>query len=375
VCSSDLLVADLGAGFAQSGDLRHLPPALAELFGVAPAPEDQKGSWPPPFGELRAGSGGGPNPAALATTLLPHARFPSLHQSMLHPGGVRLGSFDAPIYLVTLWGGAAPVLLQANQGSTFSGVMARQLAAGWAVYATTRLWQNWPPGEATFDAFHRDLLGFDSPIALKRPARLFAPGDDVAAFQDGSIMLLKARPPAAGKAEPTELLLRNPTGRVYQVVGGMQEIRSADVSANSLLTFGRPGLQVAEPLPIEVSVVGAHGRAPVQVQVVSYGPEGISFALYGPATKLLTSAEGVSAVTAGGEATAHVRISPAFGGQAGAGAPAAGQYRVRRGSRHEIAIRRLRDERSALRTITVGEEGVLAFDAPANTVVTIKPLL
>jgi hypothetical protein len=121
--------------------------------------------------------------------------------------------------------------------------------------------------------------------------------------------------------------------------------------------FGRGGLQVADPLPIEVSTDASR----VLVQVVAYEEDGMSFALYGPATRLATQQRVALTVTAGGEATAHIRIGR-------------GAYPVWKGSRHEVRIRALLEEQGAVRVATAGEDGVLAFDAPANAVVTIRRL-
>ncbi|HUT73888.1 MAG TPA: hypothetical protein VM221_03505 [Armatimonadota bacterium] len=346
VASGGTLIADLGAGFAQSHSLEVLPPDLAELFGVAPAAQGTEAPGSPP---VPSGAGGIARMLQAAALTMPHPRFPSLTSEMA-AGGSGQGSFDLPIYSVTLSGGAAPVLCQWASATAFAGIIGRQAGRGWALYATTRLWQNWLPGDAVFDAFHSDLLGLDSPIAVKRPPGLI-PQDAVGLYQDGSVMVLKR------SSAPTEVLLRNPEGRVYRIRGGMQEIRPAGASPNSLLIFGHAGLQAADPLPIEISTEALR----VTVAVAAYADGAVSLALYGPASRLAPRPGSELAVAAGGEATAHVRIS-------------SGDYRVRRGSRHEIAIRGLLGRGLQVRTMTAGEDGVLAFDAPANTVVTVTPV-
>ena len=323
-------LADVGLGFAQSGSLERLPSDLAAIFGVSPVPGSHQG-------------------AVNLMAMAPSARFPSLQRQMGTYGGDKPASFDPPTYYVLLSNGAFPVLGQWQSAPAFAGIMARPQEQGWALYATTRLWQNWGPGNAAFDAFHRDLFGFASPIALKQSEGV-VPGDDFAAFEDGSVMLLKR------SREPTEILLRNPKGRVYRIWGGMEEIRSAKVSPNSALIFGRGGLQPAEPLPIEVSSDAQR----LLVQMVDYSPEGVSFALYGPATQIAANQSAGVSVTPGGDATARVRI-------------ARGAYVVRPGSRHEIRIRPLAAPQGALSEVTVGRDGILTFEASANTVVTIKP--
>ena len=331
VAGGGTLLADLGAGFAQSGDLGRLPPALAELFGVSQA--SGTGVAPPNF-----------------MCMVAHPRFPSLQREMGTAGGGTPASFDPPIYFVLLSAGATPVLAQWDSAPAFAGIMARPVGKGWALYATTRLWQNWLPGNIAFDAFHRDLIGLNSPVALKL-TRGFSGADDMSAFRDGSIMALSR------SREPTEVLVRNPAGRVYRIWDGIQEIRSARASANSLLMFARGGLQVADPLPIEVSTDASR----VLVQVVAYEEDGMSLVLYGPATRLAAQQRAALTVTAGGEATAHIRISR-------------GAYPVWKGSRHEVRIRPLLEEQGAVRVVTADEDGVLSFDAPANAVVTIKRL-
>jgi hypothetical protein len=321
-------LADLGAGFAQSGSLERLPPGLAAIFGIGPGP----------------GSGQG---AVNFMAMAPTPRFPSLRREVGTYSADNAATFDPPTYYVLLSNGAAPVLAQWQSAPAFAGIMARPQEQGWALYGTTRLWQDWRPGNPAFDAFHRDLFGFTSPIALKQDTGV-VPEHEFGVFEDGSVMLLKS-----GR-EFTEILVRNPQGRVYRIWGGMQEIRPAGASANSVLIFGGSGLRLAEPVPIEVS--SDPGR--VLAQVVDYAAEGVSFILYGPETRVAADASGGLSATPGGEATARVRIGR-------------GAYAVRPGSRHEIRIRPLAKQQGALSEVTVGRDGVLTFDAPANTVITI----
>jgi len=323
------LLVDLGAAFVQTGSLDRLSPELAGLFGVGPS----SGAYQGPVSFMG---------------MAPGARFPSLHGSIKTYGGAKPATFDPPVNLVILSNGAAPVLAQWESAPAFAGVMLRQHEKGWALYATTRLWQNWEPGNPAFDAFHRDLFGLGSRIALNQAAGV-VPEEDFALFDDGSVMLIKHR------QEPTYIVLRNPTGRIYRIWGGMQEIRPATVSPNSGLIFGRNGLQVAEPLPIEVST----GSGRVLVQMMEYGEEGISLALYGPATLITADPKAGLGATPGGEALAHIRI-------------ARGAYPVTPGSRHEVRIRPLTEEKGALAEFAAGRDSVLAFDALANTVVTVK---
>jgi len=329
VASGGTFVADLGVGFAQSGSLDRLPPDLEGLFGVSPAPGTRQGAV---------------NFMAMAS--LP--RFPSLRREMGTFGGPHPATFDPPIGHVLLSNGATPVLALWDSAPAFAGIMARQHGDGWAVYATTRLWQGWQPGNAAFDAFHRDLLGYGSPLALAQPVGI-VPDNDVSAFEDGSIMLLKR------VDGPASVLLRNPKGTIYRIWGGIQELHAARESVNSVLTFGRSGLQVAEPLPIAISTDAAR----VLVQLVDYSEEGISLALYGAASQVATPESAGVTVSPGGAGMAHMRIGR-------------GAYVVRPGSRHEISIRQLQKTQSSMAELTVGRDGVLAFDAPANTVVTIK---
>lgn len=329
VAQAGTFLADLGVGFVQTGSLDRLPPDLAGLFGVGPSSGAYQGS-------------------VSFMGMTPGARFPSVQGSTKTYGGAKPATFDPPVNLVILSNGAAPVLAQWESAPAFAGIMLRQHDKGWASYATTRLWQNWEPGNPAFDAFHRDLFGFGSGIALNQATGV-VPEEDFALFDDGSVMLIKHR------QEPTYVVLRNPTGRIYRISGGMEEVRSAGVSPNSGLIFGRIGLQVAEPLPIEVATDA--GR--VSVQVVEYGEEGVSLALYGPASLIAGDPKaGLSAVP-GGEGLAHVRI-------------ARGAYPVTPGSRHEVRIRPLTEQKGVLAEFTAGRDSVLAFDAPANTVVTVK---
>ena len=329
VARGGTVLADLGVALAQSGALDRLPPELARLFGITFVPGVHEG-------------------AASLLAMSPQVRFPSLRREMGTGGGRLPATFDPPLYFVNVQAGALPVMALWESVPAFAGIIARPEDKGWAVYATTRLWQDWLPGNAAFDAFHRDLFGLTSAIALKQ-AEGVTSQDDVSLFADGSVMLLKRR------TEPGEVLLRNPKGTVYRIWGGMEEIRPSSASNNSLLVFGRSGLQVAEPLPIEMATDAPR----LLVQMVDYSEEGLSFALYGPATRVTAHKEAGLGVDAGGAAIAQVRI-------------ARGAYRVTRGSRHEIRIRGLREQKGALSELTVGADGVLAFDAPANTVVTVK---
>jgi len=322
-------LADLGVGFAQSGSLERLPPGLAAMFGVSAGPGSQQG-------------------AVNFMALAPSPRFPSLRREMGTYSAESRATFDPPTYYVLLSNGAAPVLAQWQSAPAFAGIMARPQEQGWALYGTTRLWQDWRLGNPAFDVFHRDLFGFASPIALKQDAGV-VPEHEFGAFEDGSLMLLKR-----GR-ELTEILLRNPRGRVYRIWGGMQEIRPASASANSLLIFGRSGFQLAEPLPVEVSVETER----VLVQMVDYSAEGASLVLYGPGTQIAADASAGLSATPAGEVTARVRI-------------ARGAYAVRPGSRHEIRIRPLAKQQGALSEVTVGRDGILSFDAPANTVIIIR---
>jgi hypothetical protein len=329
VASGGTLVADIGVGMSESGGLDRLPPDLGELFGVSPTPGTREG-------------------AVNLMAMAPLPRFPSLRREMGTFGGPRPATFDPPIAHVLLSNGATPVLALWDSAPAFAGIMARQHGAGWAVYATTRLWQNWQPGNAAFDAFHRDLFGYASPLALAQPAGA-TPDNEVSAFEDGSIMLLK-------RADaPVSVLVRNPQGTIYRLWGGVQEIQPARESASSVLTFGRAGLQVAEPLPIAVST----DSGGLLVQLVDYSEQGVSFALYGPGSQVTVQARAGVAISPGGAGVAHVRMRR-------------GAYVVRPGSRHEIRIRQLEKTQAAMAEVTVGRDGVLVFDAPANTVVTIK---
>jgi hypothetical protein len=329
VARGGTLVADLGIACAQSGALDSMPTDLAQLFGVTFVPGAHEGM-------------------VNLMTLTPQPRFPSLKQEMGTSGLDTPASFDPPLYFVKASDGAGPVMAVWEKRPAFAGIVCRPEGKGWAVCATTRLWQDWLPGNPAFDAFHRDLFGLSSPIALKQTTGV-APDDDVGLFEDGSVMLLKRRP------EPSEVLLRNPRGTVYHIWGGMEEIRPASASDNSLLIFGYSGLQVAEPVPIEITTDAPR----LLVQMVDYSAERVSFALYGPATRVKAHEKAGLAAEAAGEAIAHVRI-------------ARGAYRVVRRTRHEIRIEGLLPNTGTLSEVTVGADGVLAFDAPANTVVTVK---
>ncbi|MBM3500467.1 MAG: hypothetical protein FJX74_17555, partial [Armatimonadetes bacterium] len=171
VAGGGVLVADIGAGFAQTGSWAALPSRLATLFGVSP------------FRELK-------NLTGNLAIQRPHPALPSLP-----PGATTTGDFEGAVrgrrtgagaYAMNGWTGFAELpegvlpfarlamSVTEDKRPTVAGVFVRDVGLGSAFFATHRLWASWMPQHRLWEPFHADLCARRARLELL-DARFVAP--------------------------------------------------------------------------------------------------------------------------------------------------------------------------------------------------------
>ncbi len=185
VAQGGVLVADIGAGFVQTGSWTTLPSRLATLCGV------------PPFAEMKSLTGN-------LTIQRPCPALPSLPAGATttgdFEGGVHGRKTGAGAYAMNGWTGFVPLpeetvpfarlamSVTEDKHPTFAGVIARQSASGFTLFATHRLWASWMPQHRLFEPFHADLWQRRARVELL-DARFIAPPVEVCESENGSVFL------------------------------------------------------------------------------------------------------------------------------------------------------------------------------------------
>jgi len=335
-----VLVADIGAGFVQTGSWQALPPRLEALFGVRP------------FHEMKSLTGN-------LTIHQPHPGFPSLQSGVSTTGDFQGGSHGrrtgTGAYAVNGWAGftllpvdTVPLARLAmsvteDKQPTFAGVVVRDSGAGTAVFATHRLWSSWLPGHQLFSEFHGDLWQRRARVELLG-APFVAPPVLISEGDGGTVFLYNP-----GQRVRAEVALygaehRLSSNAVCQFAAGLVDetgLRTGGVLA-TVEVPGHTSMEVA-PTPILVRpYVGVSSAALEQ-----YGEAGIRLSVGGDGSAPFGK-PGELQISRGTRQSVRLTI-------------ATGEYEVAPRSRHLL---RAADEfdRSTEEVLTADEEGRLRVD-------------
>jgi hypothetical protein len=186
---------------------------------------------------------------------------------------------------------------EAREHGGFCGLLMRASGKGWALYGTTRLWEDWLPGNAVFEKVFGDLMGPGCTVAVKAPGGLTS-ACEVAPYADGGLLIHNSGGSAA------QVLVENPERRVYRMPGGVQSLRPKETSGNSLLMVPAGRLMPAQALPVSVTPV----QVPAYVQVLEYSEEQIVLAVHGGQSRVRPDAEGRLAVLPAGAVEVDVTV-------------------------------------------------------------------
>lgn len=328
------LVADLGAGMCQSGgDMTAPPPILVRLFGLATISRVEKQ---------------GPVWNVLST----QKRFPSLRVGDSPSVNFWSTPFSGLTTFLTVAPDVVPLLSSyelAEKYRGYCGLLMRPVGKGYAFYATSRLWEEWLPGNPVFDKLFGDLIGPNSEVAVVAPASL-ASRCEVVPRADGGLLINNATP------EMAQVLVANPQRRVYRMPGGVQSIRPEGNSANSLFVVPAGQLIAAEPLPITVTPL----ELPAYVQVATYKREQIVLVIHPGTSAVQPDVAGRLAVMPAGAVAVDVVIKD-------------GVYPVAPGSAHLVIGKPLTADKPWEQAYKADAAGVLSFRcASGGSVITIK---
>ena len=348
-----VLVADIGAGFVQTGSWQALPPRLEALFGVQP------------FHEMKSLTGN-------LSVHQPHQAFPSLRSGVSTTGDFEGGSHGrrtgAGAYAVSSWAGFVPLpagtvpfarlamSVTEDEQPTFAGVVVRDVGAGTAVFATHRLWSSWLPGHQLFNEFHADLWQRRARVELLG-APFVAPSVLIAESDDGTVFLYNP-----GRRVRVEVALygaehRLSSNAVCQFAARLVDetgLRTGGVLA-TVEVPGHASLEVA-PTPILVRPYAGVSSAAVE----HYGEDRI---------RLIVAGDGSAPFGKPGELQVsrgtrqNVRLTVA-----------SGEYEVTPDSKHLL---RAADEfdRSTEKVLTGDEEGRLRVDLQVERArIAIEPM-
>lgn len=353
VTSGGVVVADIGAGFVQTGSWQVLPPNLEALFGVSS------------FQEMKSLTGN-------LTIHQPHPAFPSLPSGASTTGDFQGGSHGrrtgSGAYAVSGWAGFTllpqgtvpfarlAMSVTEDKHPTFAGLVARDTGVGTTVFATHRLWSSWLPGHQLFDEFHADVWQRRATIELIGAPFISPPVLPVES-EGGAVFLYNP-----GRAVRAQLALYAAAHRLYSNAVCQFSARMVDESGlrsgGVLATVDAPehsSMEIA-PIPVEVrpyagvvsSTVEEYGTARVQLLVAGDGS--------GPSGKL-----GDLTLVRGKRQNVRLTVKP-------------GEYEIAPRSRHRL---RATDEfgRSSDKTLTADDEGRLQTDLQVERArVTIEPV-
>jgi hypothetical protein len=347
-----VLLADIGAGFVQTGSWRVLPPQLAALCGITG------------FTEMKSMAGN-------LTIHQPHHVLPSL------PSGAETkGDFEGGVpgritgpggYAMSGWTGFAEVpsgttplarlamSLTEDKKPTFAGIVAHDVGTGTALFVTHRLWSNWLPQHRLFEAFHGDLWQRRATVELL-DAKFVAPAMEICENENGSVTLYNP-----GRAQRIQVALYAAEHRLFE--GAVCQFTSLLVGETGLRTGGvlatldaaqHTSLRLA-PTPIEVRPYDGVTTA----CVTSYEPERIALIVGGQGSAP-AGRPGRLTISPGHPERVRVTIS-------------SGRYAVEPRSRHVV---RTSDpgESAAEQTLTADNQGRLLLELTGrDTTVEIRP--
>jgi hypothetical protein len=336
-----VLVADIGAGLAQSGSWQALPPRLAALFGA------------PGLVEMKSLTGN-------LTVHRAHPAFPSLPT-----GATTTGDFEGDVggrrtgtgaYAVNGWAGfttvseaALPFMrltmsLGADRQPTFAGVVARDLGSGTALFATHRLWSSWLPEHRLFQPFHADLWARRARVELL-DAPFCALTVSVTENEDGSVFLYNP-----GAALRLQVALYAAEHRLFE--GAVCQFAAQLIGAEGLRTGGVLAT-------VDAPGAGSLGLAATPITVRPYAGVTTAYVERNDAEAIVLALGGGGSRPTGrlGELTlargAPQRVRLTVG---------AGRYAVHPGSRHRVVLREASgtvDER----LLTADPQGRLTIEA------------
>lgn len=353
VAGGGVLVADLGAGYVQSGSWQRLPPGLAGLFGVEG------------FGEMKALAGN-------LTIHQAHPVLPSLRSGAQTTGDFETGTHGRRTgvgdYAVNSWAGFTPLhhgtvplarlsMSVTDKGQpTFAGVLARDTGTGTALFATHRLWTAWMPGHGLWEAFHGELFQRRAQVELLN-APFMAPAVQIVGCEDGAAVLYNA-----GKGRRVQAALFEGEHRLLS--GGVCQFSARFVDGSGLRTGG---VLATVDLPQH----GAVALAPTPILIKPYS---------GASTALLEryTAQSVRLLLSGDDSTPT--------GDYGAARPSAGaaqrirltlgsgEYEVAPRSRHRVTVANVGAERESRIVRADGAGRIVAELSVATARVGISPV-
>lgn len=371
-------VADLGLGVFQTGSWTDLPPRMMDLFGIeefVSLKNTYRGGW-------QAGNG-----FVGAET----AEFPSLRRRAstsgtveLHGGkaafkgwhGMVTPAWETELILVldTEAKGNVPkpgspkrlprrrraAKSEARVSATSSGVLLSRRGRGIALYATTRLWEAWPPSDPLYQAFHKDLFARRANVVLQTREGLY-PRSILAGATESGVWAYNTTD--VGQ-------------RVRLVAGGAHSRIHLDTAARVVAAFRRPGGMPSgsELLSLHVpahTAVQAHAL-PIAVEPFTdnattighrYGPDGVEFEIAGADAELIPQRGGKIRLYAARAVTVRVTVE-------------SGTYQAPPGSMHRVTIsRRGQSTPPVVLELEADEKGRVRFTRPfVRHIIRIEPI-
>jgi Beta-galactosidase len=317
VLHGGVLVADIGAGFAQSRSWQALPPRLAGLFGV------------PGLVEMRS----------VAGNLTVHQPCPVVPSARV--GASTTGSFEggtpgqrvgAGHYAVGGWAGfllpdSQTILfgrlsmgLTKDKKPTFAGLVSRIVGPGAAFFATHELWANWFPPHRLFDEFHADLWQRRATVELIGGSFVTS-GVELVGSDDGSVALYNP-----GDLRRAQLALYAAQHRFFQ--GAVCQFTAALTDEAGMRTGGvlatvdlpRHAVTILRPAPVELRPHVGTSTASLD----EYGAQAIRLTVAG-LRSAPSGAPGRLAVSRGTPQLVRLTVR-------------SGEYRVTPGSRHTLRV-------------------------------------
>lgn len=321
VTGGGVLVADWGIGLYQSGTLNAMPDSLSALFGAG---------FTLPVVRTPMN----------ISVLSPDPLFPSLPFQAMTSGQQAGGAFAGLLGDVKVMGAAKRFMTMQAFGTYAPTILLNQVGAGYAIFASAPLWENWRRGDALFDGFHGDLIARNRNLVAGGGSGLFAPVD-VSRYDDGAVGLFRG----ADAPLPTQVQITGDGTRVYEVRSGYQIIGSPRPS----FAFTGAGANLAVPLPMQINLANGNDRGLLQVK--EYSLDAIVLEVRGPGAAF-ASEDGAAKVEGGGDFNATLSI-PSF----------QGGYSFASGSRHRVTVRDLTGA-AETRVGTVTASGGRALSVP-----------
>ena len=352
VLQGGALVADIGAGFVQTGSWQALPPRLAGLFGVARLVEVR-------------------NVAGNLTVSRPSPALPSV------PGGAKTtGDFRGGAVSERLSAGPCAIHgwtafavpdsqaipfarlamgLAADKKPTFAGVVSRTVGTGVAFYATHRLWASWLPKHALFNEFHSDLWQRRAAVELLGGS-FVTTRVELAENEDGSVTLYNP-----GDLRRLQLALYSAEHRLFS--GCVCQFSAALTDAAGLRTGGvlvtvdAPRHASVKLIPVPVEIRPHAGVATASLD--EYGKQAIRVTIAG-AQSIPSGRPGEVAPSRGQPQPVRLTIR-------------SGEYAIAPGSRHVLTAMHLGGN-SEERELTADNRGRLIVDLQVErTQIEVRP--